>query len=87
MDLNPESYLANLPKKSGPNSERAYYIGLITEEINKGRVGTKYKAITPRGIALKVGHLTTPDVKDFYYQCEKSDNFSKCFFGRLKTKK
>ena len=27
-------------KKSGPNSKRAYYIGLITEEINKGRIQT-----------------------------------------------
>ena len=47
MDINLDKYLANLPKKNGPNSERAYYIGLITEEINKGRVGTKWKPIPP----------------------------------------
>jgi hypothetical protein len=81
-----EDYLKRFRNPTrAPNSERAYYIGLITEEINKGRVGTKWKFITPQGVALKVGHLKTPDVKDHYYQCMKADNFSKCFFGKLKV--
>jgi hypothetical protein len=80
MEINKEAYLANLPKKTGPNSERAYYIGLITDQINKGRIGTKWKFITPRGVAIKVSHLKTPDLKDHYYQCMKADNFSKCFW-------
>lgn len=72
-------------------SERAYIISIFTEEINKERIGTKFKPILSRTVAIKLGHLK--DNGTLYYflsQCKDSkkryNSFSKCFFGALKIK-
>ncbi len=72
--------------KSNIKSERAYYISLFLERINEERKDTKWKLLSARAIANKVGHLKTPEIRDFYYQCEKARNFSEWFFGRLRFK-
>ena len=72
-------------------SERADIIRQFLEEINKERIGTKYKPMTGRGVAIKLGHIK--DNGTLYYflsQCKDYKNrhksFSKYFFGALKLK-
>lgn len=71
-------------------TERGSLIEEMTNAINLERVGTKYKPMTLRAVAVKIGHIET---KDLYYLlsiCNDSKNrcgsFSKCFFGSLKSR-
>lgn len=73
------------------NSERASIISEFVEEINKERIGTKFKKIQPRAVAIKLGHIKNK--QDLYYflsTCKdykkRNGSFSKCFFGALKVK-
>lgn len=91
-EIKPIFSLLSVPEKTKVKSERADIIRQFMEEINKERIGTKWKPMTGRGIAIKVGHLK--DNKTLYYflsQCKRYKNegkggFSKCFFGSLKIK-
>lgn len=72
-------------------SERADIIRQFLEEINKERIGTKFKPMTGRGVAIKLGHIK--DNGTLYYflsTCKDAKNrrgsFSKCFFGSLKVR-
>ena len=68
-------------------NERQAILAEALEKINRDRVGTKYKPMTGKGIAMKVAHVSTPDLKDFLMQCGKyKGGFSKCFFGSLRVK-
>lgn len=78
-------------EKTRVRSERADIIRQFMEEINKERVGTKWKPVTGRAVAIKVGHLK--DNHTLYYflsTCKDYKNrhgsFSKAFFGSLKVK-
>lgn len=73
-------------------NERQEIIYKFTETINNERYGTKYKPITGKAVACKLGHLK--DNATLYYflsQCKDYQNrhgsFSKYFFGALKVKK
>lgn len=85
--------------KTKINSERAYVISLIVDEINKERpitykVNGKKKTlgkITPRAVAIKVGHIK--NTKDLYFLLSEGKDyknrhksFSKYFFGSLKCR-
>ena len=59
-------------------------IGEITEKINAGREGTKYKPVTTGAILKKVKGFNTNQLRDFVTECKKSRCFSECFYGRLK---
>lgn len=80
-----------LPReKSKIVNERQDIISQILACINVERIGTKYKPMTGRAVAIKLSHIPT---KDLYYLksiCLDSKNrhgsFSKCFFGSLKCK-
>ena len=71
-------------------SERASVIQQFVEEINKERMGTKYKPVSGTQIAIKLSHLKLSDLYTFlslardYKNRQKS--FSKYFFGVLKNK-
>ncbi len=76
------------PQKS--YSERADLIQQFTDEINKERVGTKYKPLSCRAVAVKLGHLK--ELGDLYYFMSvlkdyknRNGSFSKGFFGMLKV--
>ena len=63
----------------------------IVSLINKERVGTKFKPVTPKFIAIKTAHLKTN--QDFHYLISvgkdskrRGGSFSKVFFGSLKIK-
>lgn len=69
-----------------PRIEREEFLQLCLERINKDRIGTKYKPLPFLALKLKVKHITDEDLKYHYFQCIKSDNFSRLFFGLLKPK-
>ena len=73
------------PIKNTIRCERQELVGWFTDKINKDREGTKYKPLTCRFVAVKLGHLSVGDMRDFYKQCSKGE-FSKIFFGALKVK-
>jgi hypothetical protein len=86
MELNPELYLVALKQKAAQQKSkrddiRADLIGEITDKLNLARKGTKWKPLTYAAVGVKVKHVKTPDLRDFFFQCEKSDNFSRCFWG------
>ena len=72
-------------------SERAFVLSQFLEEINKERLGTKFKPMTGRAVAIKLSHLK--DNGTLYYflsTCRDYKNrhgsFSKYFFGALKIR-
>ena len=95
--MKPITLSLNLPQPTTIKSERADIINEFVKGINKGRPCTykdkdgKLKTvglITPRAVAVKVGHLK--DLGTLYYLlsvCKSSDNFSKKFFWELKDVK
>lgn len=66
-------------------NERQLVIKDFLDALNIERIGTQYKPLTAKGVACKVGHLSTPELKMFYQQCNNyKGEFGKCFFGSLK---
>lgn len=65
-------------------NKRDEIISLMVDEINKLRVGTKFKPITKRLIAIKANK--NPFLKDdgelelIYKECKEKQNFSKFFW-------
>lgn len=75
------------PKHSNVKSERADLIRQFTDGINAERVGTKWKPVSPRGVAIKLGHIKSKS--DLYYflkKCQNAESFGKMFFGCLKAR-
>ena len=72
-------------KKQGqPRNEREEFLQLCLERINKDRIGTKYKPLSFLALKLKTQYLSDKDLKWLYFHCEKSDNFSRLFFGLIR---
>jgi hypothetical protein len=66
-------------------NERQFVLSEILEQINKERVGTKWKPMTGRGLAIKTSHLSLSDLKYHHYQCLKAESYGRLFFGLLKA--
>lgn len=73
-------------KKKKRASERGELIEYFTENINQGRKGTKYKPLTLRYIAVRIAHVSTPDLYHLKKICDTGDSFSKVFFGSIRIK-
>lgn len=77
-------------KKQGANSERASVIQQFVEEINKERLGTKYKPLSATAVAIKLAHLNLQSLYTFLSLARDYKNrqgsFSKYVFGALKVK-
>lgn len=73
-------------KEKTPRSERADLIERFLTRINAERVGTKWKPLTARAVAIKIGHIPTEDLYYCLKQCQQSQSFGKTFFGMLKTR-
>lgn len=71
-------------EKKAPNSERADLIGQLQQGVNADREGTRWKPLSARVVAIKVGHLGTSDLYHLLKICKNGDYFSKVFFGSLK---
>jgi hypothetical protein len=68
-------------------SHRAEIIKEMVDLINKERVGTIYKPVTGKGIAMKVSHIKDLFTLGWFLQeGKKQSSFSKFFFGKLKQK-
>lgn len=72
-------------------TERHYILSEFVDNINKERIGTKYKLVTGRFIAIKLSHLKDNGTLYYFLSiCKDYKNrqgsFSKCFFGSLKIK-
>jgi hypothetical protein len=83
------SSLLKIEKKKS-HSERADLLESILVEINRERLGTKYKPMSPRVLAIKLSHLSKADL---YYliSCardyrDRHGSFSKYVFGVIKVK-
>ena len=63
----------------------------FVDELNLERVGTKYKPLTSKIVAIKLGHLSEFDLEAFLSICRDYKNrggsFSKRWFGGLKEQK
>lgn len=88
---NKEIKFVEKTNKSRIKSERASIVSEFVQEINKERIGSKYKPVTGRMIAVKLSHLK--DNGTLYYflsVCRDYKNrggaFSKCFWGSLKVR-
>ena len=85
--INFQAYEAELRKKAkkSKDDERAALIGEITDLTNHSRRAAKYEPYTPRTVAVKLSFLSTPQLKDHFYQCYKKDIFDgKKFWGMIK---
>ncbi|OHA19327.1 MAG: hypothetical protein A3C08_01615 [Candidatus Taylorbacteria bacterium RIFCSPHIGHO2_02_FULL_47_18] len=84
-----KTYIEELKKKRAETprgaSERQELIQRLTDKINAERIGTKWKPATWGQINGLVRHLKEQDLYWLFSQCEKSDSFSKKFFGVLKS--
>lgn len=88
MEINQQAILDRFKTpQTNIRSERAEIIKQFVDGINIERINTKYKPVTPRAVAIKLGHIK--DKRDLYYflkKCQNADSFGKCFFGCLKCK-
>jgi len=70
------------------NSEYADYIGKITDKLNDGLKGTKYKKYTYGRVVKLLKGVSTKQIKDMYHYWEKREKegypFGKGFIGQLK---
>ncbi len=48
-------------KEETSKSERGELIDFFVREINVERQGTQYQPITPKAVAIKIGHINTKD--------------------------
>lgn len=93
--LDMESLFSNyqLPTKKKGGSERGDLIQKFIDEINKGRIGTKYPKLTKKGeagVAILINQH--PNLKEldqlyrFYGMCKESKSFSAYFYWIVKPK-
>ena len=69
-------------------NKRQDLIKMFVDKINAQRVGTKYRPVTGRGIAMKLAHVKTNDLYQFYRSCEENTGktgFSGAFYSKLKV--
>lgn len=72
-------------------NERQSIIKEFVDEINKERIGTKFKPVTGRLIGIKLGILkTNRELYAFLSECRdfknRNGSFGKRFFGGFKIK-
>lgn len=73
-------------KKPKITNERQAVIKEFVDEINKERIGTKWKPITPKAVAIKLGMLkSNRELYEFLSECRdyknRNGSFGKRFFG------
>jgi hypothetical protein len=80
--------LPELKKRTSPRSD---LIKLFVEQINKGRINTKWKPVKASVIAILINQH--PNLKgeselwDFYGRCKEAKSFSAYFYFIVKPKK
>lgn len=61
-------------------------IKLFQEQLNKSRIGTKYKPLSFIAVKQKCVAMNIDELNAFYSDCLKAKNFSSYFFFKLKLK-
>ncbi len=80
--------ITNRPQtKKAQRSERAELIEYFFTRLEIPYTAYIHKQLTRKRTALKVAHLTRDDLYYLKSICDRSDNFSKTFWGSLKIKK
>lgn len=80
-----------LPTKKKGGSERGDLIQKFVDRINQDRIGTKFKPVSPKGVAILINQH--PNLKEldqlyrFYGMCKESKSFSAYFYWIVKPKK
>ena len=67
-------------------SERAELIDRFVQRLNQARVGTKYKPLTPRAVAVWLSYIPTEELYPFFRKCENAKSFSKLFWWHVKPR-
>lgn len=68
---------------------RQQFVDEATEIINRERIGTKWKPVTKRAVAIRINLVCPKEggdawVVDFRKECTSSKNYSKTFWGASK---
>jgi hypothetical protein len=89
--MNLEGYKLNISKA---NSERASILEMFVEEINRERLGTKWRPLTKIGIkrlciAINEHPMlkTNSQLYEFLALCKQAKTFSGKCYGTIKTKR
>lgn len=67
-------------------SERGELIGMFLEKLNADRK-PPYKPLKAARVGMMLSHLTTPNLRAFYRECEYATHFGKHFFWCFKVAK
>ena len=68
-------------------NQRQLLIKDFLDRLNQERIGTEWKPLTAKAVAIKVAHLSDFDLKYFYKKCsDYKGSFGRAFFGCLKDK-
>lgn len=80
------SHLLKEPVKDAPRSERGEIIGWFLERLNADRK-PPYKPLKAARVGMMLAHLTTPNLRAFYRECESAGHFSKFYWWKFKSAK
>lgn len=79
-----------LQPKTDFKSQRAEIINEFVVRINEGRVGTKFKPVTPRSVAILINQhpnlKTLQELYDFLGRCKEAKNFGAYFYFIVKPR-
>lgn len=69
-------------------SLRDKFIDEAFEKINNARIGTKWKPLSKRAIAIHINTCCKSDTDIHFFQkkCQQANSYSQCFFGLTKPK-
>lgn len=65
-------------------SERQLVLKDFLDRLNPLREKAGYKSLSAKVLAIKLGHISTEDLKVFYGICKDSKSFGACFWARLR---
>ena len=74
--------------KLDTRSQREKFVDEAFEKINNQRIGTKWKPLTKRAIAIRINICCKSETDVHYFQkkCQQANSYSQCFFGLTKPK-
>jgi hypothetical protein len=82
--------LRNRPAVASRETERGSLIQFFTEHVNADRDGKRYKKLPIAAIAVKLSHLSVPDLYFLKSVCSDAERhgtaFGRVFFGSIKSK-
>jgi hypothetical protein len=80
--------LSDLTKdyKTGQAEKRNDIVKKFVVKLNQDRVFNKMKPLPPVFYAIKMSHINVWDLEMFYKDCERAENFSRYWWGKLKIK-